>query len=224
MEDATGSSTLPSEMQEVAEIAEALKHNHCLKALENIITFIDGGGRRRYMDRQDALGSAEGLITNILIKFHKESQHSAYCSKALATLLKLCHYNSNGRYSGHLQNIKRLGAAGACPSVVKALQVLVSEAISAASVYNWILKECSEKHKLDDFVIHEIGQFLFDEKKNIEIVQFGCDVIRILGWCNPENTSSLVCSGACEALVGAIKVHRNCGRVVVEGCEVMNKK
>ena len=74
---------------------------------------------------------------------------------------------------------------------------------------------------IDDYISHVIIQFLYDEDTNIGIAQCGCDFIRILGWCNSANTSILISSGACEVIVGAVRIHSKNRLVAVEGCEVL---
>lgn len=211
---------------EVNEIADALDRSVRLKigimnALDTILTFISCEGRWMYTKRQQALGSSDCLITNILVIFLTERSNPRCCLKVLETVRKLCHYNSNDRYSGNVENIKKLVASGACSMVVMILRLYVAEAIAAVSTYKWILRGLSEKYSgIDDCVKGEIGQFLYDEKINMEIAQYGCDVIRILGWCNTANTSFLVAAGACEAVVGAIQIHYTSSSFIVEGCEV----
>ena len=210
----------------VKEIAEALdisvrnrKEYRC--ALDAILAFIDGEGRWMYTMRQQVLGSATGLLANILSIFQSEKSDPKCCLKVLETLLKLCHYNSNDRYSGNVENIKKLGAAGACSMVVKILRHHVAEATASVSTYEWMLRGLLKKYKgIDDCISQEIIQYLYDEDTNIGIAQCACDFIRILGWCNSANTSILISSGACEVIVGAVRIHsKNCF-VAVEGCEV----
>ena len=210
----------------VREIAEALdssvrnrKGYRC--ALDTILAFIDGEGRWMYTKRQQVLGSAVGLVANILSIFQSEESDPKCCLKILETLLKLCHYNSNDRYSGNVENIKKLGAAGACFMAVKILRHHVAEATASVSTYKWMLRGLQKKYDgIDDYISQEIIQYLYDEDTNIGIAQCGCDFIRILGWCNSANTSILISSGACEVIVGAVRIHSKNRLVAVEGCEV----
>ena len=205
----------------ITEVENSLSQDGQDRILDLILIYLNSGGPSEHRERQNALGSANDFIHNVLQILHRKTSPTKTSCKVFTILQLLCHFDENDRYSGNNENIRRLGDNCRSKIIVTALSTQISNAEIVRTHYIPLLAEILNKHGLTEgFIALEIMHFLYHKEESADIINIGCDVIRIMGLYNARNFDELMAAGAAEALIGAVNVHIDSPKVVAEGCEV----
>ena len=205
----------------ITEVENSLSQDSQDKILDLILIYLNSGGPSEHRERQNALGSSNDFIHNILQILDRKTSPTKTRRKVFTILQLLCHFDENDRYSGNNENITRLGDNKRSKIIVAALTIHISNAEIVRTHYIPLLAEILKMHSLTEgFIALEIMHFLYHQEESADIIYIGCDVIRIMGLYNSRNFDELISAGAAEALIGAVNVHIDNPKVVAEGCEV----